>query len=126
MISKTMVLQGACITVMAIITIAPVVKAQEPRRSFTGVKLLTSSGGNSLTCETNNPLTLYLRNKTISDASGCSGSVQPNGTFDGRCDNSSRQLFYRGQITGSTISLSLEFKYGASACRYTATLYENR
>jgi hypothetical protein len=100
--------------------------AQEPVRSFTGARQLTSSEGNAQICASNRPLTLYLRNSTISDSADCSGTVQPNGIFEGNCENTQRRLHYRGQISGSDISLKIESRYAMAVCRWTIQLHENK
>jgi hypothetical protein len=126
MIMSPVVLLAASIVVAAMIYGATLTNAQESVRSFTGLRQLTSSEGYAQICGKDRPLTLYLRNGIISDKAGCSGSIQPNGTFEGVCDNPQRRLNYRGQVSGSDISLNLVSRFATALCRWSIQLHENK
>jgi hypothetical protein len=108
---------------LACVALATSAHTQQQPRSFTGLTKLGSSEGAG--CRPDYSLTLYVENGTIGDHQGCVGTLQANGAFEGQCINAQRALNYRGQDTGSTISLNLEFRYPAKTCRYDAILQEN-
>lgn len=77
----------------------PLAVAQQSQGTFSGTKQLTSTEGQN--CANNQYLTLYLRGNVIGDNHGCSGTMRPDGIFEGSCDLPQRHINYRVKSAGA-------------------------